>query len=48
MNPPNCTTNDIDALEIQIIETVLYLNTNLHSIVYFFSCSDTSFKLKLA
>ena len=34
MNSPNCTNNDIDALEIQIIEIVLYLNTNLHSIVF--------------
>jgi hypothetical protein len=25
--------------QIQIIEIVLYLNTNLHSTVYFFSCS---------
>ena len=40
MNSPNCTNNDIDALEIQIIEIVLYLNTNLHSIL-FFSCSDS-------
>ena len=41
MNSPNCSNNDIDALEIQIIEIVLYLNTNLHSVVYFFSCSDS-------
>jgi hypothetical protein len=39
MNSPNFTNNDIDALEIQIIEIVLYLNTNLRSIVYFFSWS---------
>ena len=30
-----------DALEVQIIEIVLYLNTNLHTIVYFFTCSDS-------
>jgi hypothetical protein len=30
MNSPNCTNNDIDALEIQIIEIVLYLSTNSH------------------
>ena len=41
MNSLFCTNNDIDALEIQIIEIVLYLNTNLHSIVYFLSCSDS-------
>ena len=44
MNAPSCTNNDIDALEIKIIEIVLYLNTNLHIIVYFFSCSDSWLK----
>jgi hypothetical protein len=34
MNSPNCTNNGIAALEIQIIEIVLYLNTNLVSTQY--------------
>jgi hypothetical protein len=34
MNSTNCNNNDIDVLEIQNIEIVLYLNTNLHSIVF--------------
>ena len=48
MNAPSCTNNDIDALEIKIIEIVLYLNTNLHIIVYFFSCSDSWLKIYLS
>ena len=28
MNFQDCTNNDIDALEIQILQIVLYLNTN--------------------
>ena len=34
MNSINCTNNDIDVLEVQNMEIVLYLNTNLHSIVF--------------
>ena len=37
MNSPNCTNNDIDALKIQIIEIVLYLNITLIYTVWFIS-----------